>query len=133
MMDVMKKSDTEPKIKEEKTEEMTHQVRYYTPPTDIYENVDAITLELEVPGATKDQVSISLEKGVLSIEARIDTKRYDGWTPLYTEYRVGHYSRRFEVSERIESDRISAGMNNGILTITLPKAEEVKPRKIEVA
>lgn len=131
-MELFKRRATEPKTKEEKKEAMT-QTRYYTPPADIYENDQSITLELEVPGVSKDQVSISLEKGVLEIDGKIDPKRYDGFVPLYTEYGVGHYSRRFEVSDAIASDKISASMEDGILTIVLPRAEAAKPRKIEIA
>ncbi|MCE9597436.1 MAG: Hsp20/alpha crystallin family protein [Spirochaetia bacterium] len=132
-MELFKRKTTEPKAKEEKKEAMTHQTRYYTPPADIFENDESITLELEVPGVSKDQVSISLEKGVLEIDGKIDPKRYDGFVPLYTEYGVGHYFRRFEVSDAIASDKISASMQDGVLTIVLPRAEAAKPRKIEIA
>lgn len=130
--DILNKGNNESVSKREKQEEMTRQVRYFTPPADIFENQEAILLELEVPGVTKNEINVSLEKGVLSIEAKIDPKRYEGFKPLYTEYNVGHYARKFEVSERIDSDKISAGLANGILTITLPKAEEAKPKKIEI-
>ena len=127
-----KKNNNELTAKQEKEDELTYQAKYFTPAADIYENTDQITLELEVPGVIKKNVEVSMEKGILSIVAKIDLDKYEGLNPVYTEYNVGHYSRKFEVSERIDTDKISATIANGVLTIILPKAEEAKPKKIEI-
>ena len=60
------------------------------------------------------------------------TNRLD-MQPLYTEYNVGHFARSFEISNKIDQGKISALMNDGVVTIVLPKAEQAKPRKIQVS
>jgi HSP20 family molecular chaperone IbpA len=113
-------------------EEKTVPARYYLPYTDIYETEDALTVVVEMPGVEKDAIDINVEDGVLTIEGRIDLTNYAEMQPVYTEYNVGHYSRRFSLSSKIDQGGISAEMKDGVLTLTLPKAEEAKPRKIEI-
>jgi len=113
-------------------EEKTVPARYYVPYTDIYETEDALTVVVEMPGVEKDAIDINIEDGVLTIEGRIDLTNYAEMQPVYTEYNVGHYSRRFSLSSKIDQGRISAEMTDGVLTLTLPKAEEAKPRKIAI-
>ena len=73
-----------------------------------------------------------MEDDVLDVEGRIEFSKYQGLSPLYTEYPVGHYRRTFSLSNRIDQHKISAEMNDGVLTITLPKAAEAKPRRIAI-
>jgi HSP20 family protein len=113
-------------------EEKTIPARYYVPYTDIFETEDALTVVVEMPGVEKDAIDINIEDGVLTIEGRIDLTNYAEMQPVYTEYNVGHYSRRFSLSSKIDQARISAEMKDGVLTLTLPKAEEAKPRKIAI-
>lgn len=113
-------------------EEKTVPARYYVPYTDIYETEEALTVVVEMPGVEKDAIDINIEDGVLTIEGRIDLTNYAEMQPVYTEYNVGHYSRRFSLSSKIDQGRISAEMTDGVLTLTLPKAEEAKPRKIAI-
>lgn len=113
-------------------EEKTVPARYYVPYTDIYETEDALTVVVEMPGVEKNAIDINIEDGVLTIEGRIDLTNYAEMQPVYTEYNVGHYSRRFSLSSKIDQGRISAEMTDGVLTLTLPKAEEAKPRKIAI-
>ena len=65
-------------------------------------------------------------------EGRIDFSRYAEMEPVYTEYNIGHYSRKFSLSSKIDQQKISAEMADGVLTLTLPKAEEAKPRRIKI-
>lgn len=113
-------------------EEKTIPARYYVPYTDIFETEDALTVVVEMPGVEKDAIDINIEDDVLTIEGRIDLTNYAEMQPVYTEYNVGHYSRRFSLSSKIDQARISAEMKDGVLTLTLPKAEEAKPRKIAI-
>jgi len=115
-----------------KKEEKTIPGRYFMPVTDIFETEDAMTLIMEMPGVEKKDVSIALEDDVLRVEGRIDVTKYQGMEPFYTEYTVGHYARAFTLSGRIDRDGIGAQLDDGVLTLTLPKAKEAMPRRITV-
>lgn len=113
-------------------EEQTVPARYYVPYTDIYEHDDDLTLVMEMPGVEKENLDVSIEDDVLQIDGQIDFSKYAEMEPVYTEYNVGHYTRRFHLSNRIDQDKISATVVDGVLTLKLPKAEEAKPRKIKI-
>lgn len=113
-------------------EEKTVPARYFVPSTDIYETEDALTLEMEVPGAEKKDVSIQLENDVLRVEGRIDFSKYEELEPVYAEYNVGHYARTFTLSSKIDRDGISAELADGVLTLTLKKSKEALPRQIAI-
>ncbi|HUI13993.1 MAG TPA: Hsp20/alpha crystallin family protein [Xanthobacteraceae bacterium] len=112
--------------------EPTIPVRLFMPATDIYEADDALTVVLEMPGVERDNVSVDVEDGVLQVEGRIDLNKYQGLQPLYTEYNIGNYSRSFRLSSKIDQNKIAAEMKDGVLSLKLPKAEEAKPRIIQV-
>jgi HSP20 family protein len=117
----------------ESKEESTVPARLFMPQTDIFETGQALTLTLEMPGVDKGSVDVRVENDVLSIEGRVDFSKYDGLQPLYTEYNVGHYARSFRLSSKIEQDAISAVLNDGVMTLVLPKAEKARARKINVS
>ena len=116
----------------EKKEETTIPARIFLPTTDIYEAPESLTVLVEMPGVEKKNVEISVEDGVLNVRGRLDLTKYQGLTPLYTEYNVGHYSRSFRLSSKIDQNKIDAEMKDGVLSLTLPKIEEAKPRTIHV-
>jgi HSP20 family protein len=116
----------------EKKEESTIPARVFLPTADIYETNDALNVVLEMPGVDKNSVDIRVEDGVLKIEGRLDFSKYQGLQPLYTEYNVGHYSRSFRLSSKIDQNKIAAELNDGVLSLVLPKVEEAKPRTIQV-
>ncbi|QEX15206.1 molecular chaperone Hsp20 [Hypericibacter terrae] len=128
----------EPKLQvQEKKElaakgEKTVPARYYVPATDIYETEEALTVVMEVPGVEREAIDVNIENDVLKVEARIDFAKYEGLEPLYTEYNVGHFSRAFTLSNKIDQQRIGANVEDGVLTLTLPKAKEAQPRRIEI-
>ncbi len=116
----------------EKTEEATIPARFYVPNTDIFEDESALTVVMEMPGVQKENVEIKIEKNVLAVEGRIDFSKYENFDPIYTEYNVGPYKRSFSLSSKIDQEKISAEMNDGLLTLVLPKAEDTKPRTIKI-
>jgi HSP20 family molecular chaperone IbpA len=115
-----------------KQEESTVPARIFLPTTDIFETDDALTMAVEMPGVDRNKVDVNVENGVLMIQGQIDFSKYEGLQPVYTEYNIGHYRRSFSLSNRIDQDKISAEMKDGVLTLVLPKAEQAKPRRIAV-
>lgn len=113
--------------------ESTRPTRAFVPSVDIYESENALTVVLEIPGVSKDNVDVNIEDGVLTVEGRIDFTKYDGLQPVYSEYNVGPYRRSFQISSQIDHSKIAAQMQNGIMTLELPKAETAKPRRIQVS
>jgi HSP20 family molecular chaperone IbpA len=116
----------------EKRQEPTVSWRTYLPVTDIFETDQALIVVLEMPGVGKDAVEVSVENDILTIDGQIDYSRYEGLQAIYTEYNVGHYTRSFQISSKIEQGDISAELKDGVMTLVLPKAERAKPRKIKV-
>jgi HSP20 family protein len=116
----------------ENKEETTIPARMFVPAADIFEGENDLTVILEMPGVEKTNVDIHVEDGVLNVEGRLDLTKYRGLQPLYTEYNIGHYSRSFRLSSKIDQTKIAAEMKDGVLTLKLPKVEEAKPRTIQV-
>ena len=117
----------------EKKQESTIPARVFVPVADIFETDAALTLVLEMPGVERENVNVRLDGGILTIEGEINFAKYDRLRPVYTEYNVGNYSRSFELSSHIDQDRISAELNDGVVTLTLPKVEKAKARRIAVS
>ena len=117
----------------QKKEESTVPARTFVPTTDIYESDQALTLVMEMPGVDKSNIDVGVENEVLTVAGRVDFSKYEKLQPVYTEYMIGHYRRSFSLSpSRIDQDEIRAETKDGVLTLTLPKAEQAKPRKITV-
>jgi HSP20 family protein len=116
----------------ETKEETTIPTRAYLPTADIFETPDGLHVILEMPGVEKANVGITVEDGVLKVEGRLDFSNYKNLTPVYTEYNVGHYARSFRLSSKIDQNKIGAELSDGVLTLTLPKVAEAKPRTIQV-
>ena len=114
-------------------EEGTIPTLTFLPTADIYEDRDSLKVLLEMPGVEKHNVSVHVEDGVLFVEGRLDLAKYRGLQPLYTEYNIGNYSRSFRLSNAIDQDKIAAELKDGVLTLTLQKAEKAKPRTIQIA
>lgn len=120
------------KREHEAKEESTIPARVFLPNADIYETPSDLQVVLEMPGIEKNNVDIRVEDGVLQVQGRLDLSKYSGLQPLYTEYNVGHYARSFQLSSKIDQSKIAAEMKDGVLSLTLPKVEEAKPRTIQI-
>ena len=113
--------------------EQTRPGRYFMPDVDIREYDDVLRLWADMPGVTDKDVDVMLRDGVLTITGTVSTAAYEKLAPLYTEYNIGNYIRQFTLNEEIEPSGIKARMKNGVLEVELPKREQAKPRRIEVA
>jgi len=113
-------------------EEKTVPGRYFVPSADIFETDHALTVVMEMPGVEKRDLDVALESDVLRVEGKIDFAKYEGMEPVYTEYNVGHYARSFTLSSKIDQAGISAQLDDGVLTLTLPKMKEAQPRRISI-
>ena len=116
----------------EKKEESTIPARVFVPMADIYESADALTVLLEMPGVDKSNLDVRVEEDVLKVEGKLDFSKYQGLQPVYTEYNIGHYARSFSLSSRIDQSKIGAELSDGVLSVTLPKVREAKPRTVQV-
>jgi HSP20 family protein len=114
-------------------DEHTRPGRTFVPEVDIYETADSLWLRADMPGVDEQAIEVNLANGVLSVEGHVSLKDYENLSPVYTEYNVGNYARRFTLSNEIDTDRIAARMMNGVLELELPKAERAKPRRITVS
>jgi HSP20 family molecular chaperone IbpA len=124
--------EAKPKQKVERRDETTRPGTYFQPAVDIFETKDELVLVADMPGVPPDGVDVGLEGDELSIEGRVRSGEYDGLKPLYVEYGVGGYHRRFTLGEMIDRDGIKAQMKNGVLVLRLPKAERARARRIAV-
>ena len=112
--------------------ELTHSGPVFVPPVDIFEDDDALILIADMPGVNNDGVDIHLKENELTISGRTKDSEKTHLTPIYREYESGGYLRSFTLSNVIDQNGIEASMKDGVLRITLPKAEAVKPRQITV-
>jgi HSP20 family protein len=116
----------------ENSRESTIPARSFIPPTDVFENEQSLIVVMEVPGIQRDQVDVRVENNVLTVEGRLDQSKYNGLQPVYTEYNIGNYARSFQLSSQIDQNGIKAELTDGVMTLTLPKAETAKARRIKI-
>ncbi len=105
----------------------------FTPFLDVEEDADQFTLHIEIPGVDPDEVEVSLEENVLTVAGErkfYDTKEADGFRRI--ERHFGRFHRAVRLPDRVDADRVEANYRDGMLTITVAKAEEAKPRRIAV-
>lgn len=125
--DVQKKvSETPEKAERTKTSKI------YNPSVDIIERKDEIVLFADMPGVDEKNVDITLEKNIITIYGKVDTKIPEKHRLTLSEYGVGDYQRSFTLTNEIDRDKIQATIKNGVLKLLLPKAEAVKTKKITV-
>jgi HSP20 family protein len=106
-------------------------VEYFTPVVNLHQDADGFTLEVEMPGVGKEGVEVTVEDGKLVLGGhRAPTA--DFGKAVHRERTAGEYRRVFDLDPSIDASRISARIEQGLLTVHLPKTEAVKPRKITV-
>jgi len=105
--------------------------QFVAPPASVIEAADGYTLEIEMPGVAKEGLDISFENNDLTIVGRRSLPQVEG-TLIHHESRPENFRRTFELDPSIDGNKISAKIEQGLVTLTLPKAENVKPRKITV-
>lgn len=103
----------------------------WVPEVDIMESKEAIVLHADLPGVKKENIDIDVHDGVLSLCATVDPLP-ERWRNVYSEYQPGGYCRRFTLGEQVDPAKITASLDNGVLTLTLPKADAHKPRKVAI-
>ena len=113
-------------------QEGTRPGRTFVPDVDIYETPEALHLWADMPGVDDKSLHVQLADGVLTLEGQVDVHEYENLAPVYTEYNVGNYLRRFTLSSDIDAHKIGAHVTNGVLHLELPKSERAKPRRIAV-
>lgn len=105
--------------------------RFVTPLTDVYELPENFNLEIQVPGIEKENLQLKIENNILTVKGeRVNST--ENATTLMRETCSTNYFRKFTLSNSVDADKISAELNNGVLTLTLPKREETKPKTINI-
>jgi HSP20 family protein len=104
----------------------------WSPALDIYQNNDNVVARIELPGMRKEDIEISLHDGMLTISGERKAQSAEGDKPERTERYVGKFRRSVSLPTQVDAAKVTANYRDGILTITLPKAEEAKPKQIQV-
>ena len=112
------------------TEHTRNHDRYVAPPVDIYETRDGLVVLADVPGVAKEALDVGVDKNILTIRGQ--ARHVIPGEVTYREYDLSNFFRQFELSDKVDQSHITADLKSGVLTLHLPKAEEAKPRQIEV-
>lgn len=104
----------------------------WTPALDLYQNADNVVAVVELPGMRKEDIEISLHDGTLTIAGERNSLSSEDDNAERTERFTGKFRRSITLPTRVESGKVAASYKDGILAVTLPKAEEAKPKKIDV-
>ncbi|MBK6008556.1 Hsp20/alpha crystallin family protein [Ramlibacter ginsenosidimutans] len=108
------------------------QQRYVVPPVDVFETEAAITLLADLPGVRRDQLQVRVDGDNLVLEAVADTAGPEQMELVYGELQCPAFRRQFTLSRELDAARIEAQLRDGVLRLTIPKAEEARPRRIQV-
>ena len=119
-------------VRENRDADRAQNEQFVAPAASVVEASDGYTLEVEMPGVNKEGLEISIENNELTVLGRRSLPEVEG-TLIHRELRQENYHRTFELDPSIDTDKISAKIDQGVVTLTLPKAEHIKPRKITVS
>ncbi|MBO9651436.1 MAG: Hsp20/alpha crystallin family protein [Variovorax sp.] len=116
--------------------EQSNEARYNAaalmPPVDVVEDASGITLYADLPGVSRDRLNLQVEAGTLTIDADIDLNLPEGLQSSHTEVGFGRFHRTFTLSSELDTEKVTAELADGVLKLSIPKAEHAKPRRIEV-
>ena len=104
----------------------------FRPRVDIYETESGLMLLADVPGAKPERLTITMERRVLSIRAEVEDHAPTGYSPIYQEYQVGDFECEFTLSGDFDPDRIEARLSEGVLRLTIPRAQQPAARTIKI-
>ena len=108
------------------------QQRAVVPPVDVFEDENAITLLADLPGVSRERLGVRVDGDSLLIEGTAEVAGPNDMEMVYGEAQVPAYRREFTLSRELDASRIEAQLKDGVLRLTIPKAEEARPRRIEV-
>jgi HSP20 family molecular chaperone IbpA len=106
---------------------------YIIPPVDVFENEHGITLRADMPGVSRDGLGVRVDGDNLIIEATASSASPENMELIYGEARHAAYRRQFTLSRELDTARIEAQLKDGVLQLSIPRAEEAKPRRIQVS
>lgn len=116
----------------ESIRESTQRVPVIRPLVDIFEDEAGITVQADMPGVSRDRLSVQVDRDSLAIEGTAEIQAPEGMHPVYTDVRSTRYRRGFSLSSELDGEKAEATLKDGILTLRIPKREQYQPRKIEV-
>ncbi len=102
------------------------------PPVDVIEDAQGITLRADLPGVSKEKLQLHVEADTLTIEGELDIPIPQGMDATHVEVSLPRYRRVFTLSRELDTEKVSAELNNGVLTLRIPKAAHAQPRRIAV-
>lgn len=112
--------------------ETAENVPVVRPAADIFEDEAGITVIADMPGVSRERLSIQVDRGSLAIEGNAEIRVPEGMQSVYADIRATRYRRGFSLSSELDADKAEASLKDGILTLRIPKREQYQPRKIEV-
>lgn len=101
-------------------------------PMDVIRRDDEVVLKVDLPGADPESIEVSTDRGVLTVSARKVEEYTESERPVLRERRTGSFSRKIRLAETVDTDKIEAAYDNGVLSVVLPLQEKAKPRKVEI-
>jgi len=102
------------------------------PPVDVFEDASGITLYADLPGVSKESLHLQVESGTLTIEGMMQVSLPPGTEPLHTEVASPRYRRVFTLSKELDTEKVVAEFDNGVLKLRIPKMVRVQPRRVEI-
>jgi HSP20 family molecular chaperone IbpA len=115
-----------------RTSEASRSDAAMTPPVDVFEDASGITLYADLPGVPKDRLSLQIEADTLTIEGEVALGIPDGMDATHAEVSLPRYRRVFTLSKELDSEKVDAEFNHGVLKLRIPKAEHAQPRRVEI-
>jgi HSP20 family protein len=123
-----------PALQEELNRLFESPMTSWTPPLDVREDKESFTVSVELPGMKREDIEVTLQDGALVISGEWKEEKVPDGTEVYRQERFyGKFARALTLSAAVAGDKVKAHYKDGILTVTLPKAEEAKPKSIAVS